>query len=214
MRRTILCGFLLLLVFVAFNNSTAAAAPVIDQSQTSENGGIAFWDDSNIAQTFTPEISGYLDHIVLGLHYSGEPSTAYIQIVDWDTSSPGSTIGQVDDMVTVYGPTLLNTEYDFSDQGVYLESGTMYAILLSNDLVSVTGSESILGADVQWDDNLYLDGALWSNRFGTWDYWPYGDPNTDLQFETYMNPVPVPGAVWLLGAGLIGLVTMRRKINK
>ncbi len=29
-----------------------------------------------------------------------------------------------------------------------------------------------------------------------------------------INPVPIPGAVWLLGSGLIGLVGIRRRFNK
>ena len=29
-----------------------------------------------------------------------------------------------------------------------------------------------------------------------------------------VNPVPIPGAVWLLGSGLIGLIGLRRKFRK
>jgi hypothetical protein len=33
-------------------------------------------------------------------------------------------------------------------------------------------------------------------------------------FQITGNPVPIPGAVWLLGSGLIGLVKFRRKLKK
>lgn len=32
--------------------------------------------------------------------------------------------------------------------------------------------------------------------------------------EVYFNPVPIPGAVWLLGSGLVGLVGFRKKMKK
>ena len=35
--------------------------------------------------------------------------------------------------------------------------------------------------------------------------------NSDLAFEIQGSPVPIPGAVWLLGSGLFGLVVARRK---
>ena len=33
-------------------------------------------------------------------------------------------------------------------------------------------------------------------------------------WRTQLTPVPIPGAVWLLGSGLIGLVGFRRKVRK
>ncbi len=29
-----------------------------------------------------------------------------------------------------------------------------------------------------------------------------------------LNSVPIPGAIWLLGSGLLGLLGIRRKLNK
>jgi hypothetical protein len=41
------------------------------------------------------------------------------------------------------------------------------------------------------------------------------DPNPNGLFINYIaTPVPIPAAVWLLGAGLIGLVTIRRRMTK
>jgi hypothetical protein len=46
-----------------------------------------------------------------------------------------------------------------------------------------------------------------------------GTPNDDLRLaklDVTVNgaPVPIPGALWLLGSGLIGLVTLRRRMKK
>ena len=204
-------GLLFFLIFTI--PCIVIAAPVIDQSQTSHNGSIAFWSDSHIAQTFIPQVEGYLDYIVLGLGYTGVEVFAHIEIVNWNNSSPGSVLGQVDTLVSIAGPSSALTQIDFSTQNIALEAGNLYGIVLSNDLIPGL-STSQLGTDVQWDDNLYADGALWSNRFGSWNYWPYGDPNTDMRFETYMDPVPIPGALWLLGSGLVGLIGIRRKMSK
>lgn len=42
-----------------------------------------------------------------------------------------------------------------------------------------------------------------------------GQPVTDVVFQgatvTVVNPVPVPGAVWLFGSGLIGMVGLKRR---
>jgi len=40
-----------------------------------------------------------------------------------------------------------------------------------------------------------------------------GDPNTLGGFidDVELNPVPIPGAVWLLGSGLLGLIGIRRR---
>ena len=42
---------------------------------------------------------------------------------------------------------------------------------------------------------------------------PKGD-NTDLNWDAGMHAVPIPGALWLLGSGLIGLAGLRKKFGK
>jgi hypothetical protein len=46
----------------------------------------------------------------------------------------------------------------------------------------------------------YTDDLLWMNSGGEWKGYDIG-----------LNPVPIPGAVWLLGSGLLGLIGIRRK---
>ena len=38
-----------------------------------------------------------------------------------------------------------------------------------------------------------------------------GRPSGQIQVSERMSTVPIPGAAWLLGAGLAGLVTIRRR---
>ena len=63
-----------------------------------------------------------------------------------------------------------------------------------------------------WDVLSYLDnGSLWAKVMG------YGN-GADFFFdksvlELHTKPVPIPGAIWLLGAGVLGLVGLRRKLS-
>ncbi len=45
-----------------------------------------------------------------------------------------------------------------------------------------------------------------------YDAWPtWGSGGVDLEAVGAINAVPIPGAVWLLGTGLLGLIGIRRK---
>ena len=50
------------------------------------------------------------------------------------------------------------------------------------------------------------------------DWWREKDAKAGHDINAWVctetNPVPIPGAVWLLGSGLIGIVGVRRKIKK
>ena len=143
--RIVPCILLIFLFFIP-----TLWAQILDQSQTLENGGVAFWSDSPIVQTFTPSITGYLDTLSLYLSASGslgaqgliEP--VHIAITEWDGLSPQAILGQVDTTLTV--PTRRWMDYDFSSQNVMLSAETMYAILLWNDLSLPVDPYSLLSA--------------------------------------------------------------------
>ena len=53
------------------------------------------------------------------------------------------------------------------------------------------------------------------SAYGTGAFWDDStDPYLGAWVYTTETPVPIPGAVWLLGSGLIGIVGVRRKFKK
>ena len=51
----------------------------------------------------------------------------------------------------------------------------------------------------------YSNGSSWGYLYNT---------NTNVGPWAYFTIVPIPGAVWLLGSGLIGIVVIRRRMRK
>ena len=50
-----------------------------------------------------------------------------------------------------------------------------------------------------------------SDAFGFVDYWTFPEKRSGLLYEETV--IPIPGAIWLFGTGLIGLVGVRRKFK-
>jgi hypothetical protein len=69
-----------------------------------------------------------------------------------------------------------------------------------------SGTEYSANPDLAW---VFYFGSGYQYNFGkgiTFYAWAVRDGD--------VGPVPVPGAVWLLGSGLIGLLAMRKKFRK
>jgi hypothetical protein len=97
--------------------------------------------------------------------------------------------------------------FEFSDGSVKYQSGVFPPTV-------VTGEDLFFGRVIfeclgEGDVKLVL-----ANYLGFLDL----DPSNNVNFENVnlgtLNQVPIPGAVWLLGAGLAGLVGIRRKMRK
>lgn len=118
------------------------------------------------------------------------------------------------------------------------EAGTDLALKKTIDASGITGKATL---NVAADNGfiIYLNGKELERAnaelYTTIDPWEYiytidlldgnntfailaedhgGATYFDMQLTANVNPVPVPAAVWLLGSGLAGLVTVRRKIAK
>ena len=114
------------------------------------------------------------------------------------------------------------------DQGFFLNEGSTFGVGTSAGAQIYVGADGLTGAnDVAanlgrggrnaqqtiyaqlYSPNGDFNMGNHSNHYGR--FWARNisdDWNTNA---TYMNPVPIPGAVWLLGSGLMGLVAVRRK---
>jgi len=201
---------------------TTGWAALLDQSQTLSNGGVAFWPDSPIVQTFTPNMTGWLETLTIPLGSSGEAATTgiiepiHIAIAEWDGARPQTILGQVDSTLRVnidLPPAWM--DFDFLSQDVWLCSETMYALVLLSEVPQTSEPYRNVGVGVQWDGDLYDRGGLWKLSDDQWIPWPYGTEGiADATFETWMRPVPIPATIFLLGSGLIGLAGFRRKFKK
>jgi hypothetical protein len=94
-----------------------------------------------------------------------------------------------------------------------------------DDIVAGSFTGEVSGTDV-YDTVVHIPGLIinglklessWSNDWVfRGDHPPPADTiNLHETYYTYeATSVPIPGAVWLLGSGLVGLVGMRRKFRK
>lgn len=186
MKRSLACLFTLLPLLTAF------ATVVEDQSQSSfgtwgdlRQGGI----QAELAQTFQPGIAGQLFSIAhSGLSPTGDPEyPTTFTIVDTTTNGlPGTNIlGQ-----SVITNISAQTTVYFTNQTVFLETNTTYAIIISTE-APVTPAVGDYAFRASFGDG-YPQGTLWTRPPG--GVWvpasSPADPSRplDLVFATYMEP--------------------------
>ena len=113
---------------------------------------------------------------------------------DWQVgtiSSPYESAWFIDNLSSS-GGTFFGGADDSDTQDVWLENGIFATIISLND-----NPLSIIN----------MDPYKYSN----------GGASYTGAYTAQLNPtaaVPIPGALWLLGSGLIGMVGVRRKLNK
>ena len=72
---------------------------------------------------------------------------------------------------------------------------------VGSDIVDLTGVGDWIYAEFDWDDVSFVGTQMLSSDSWTPNYFCMDD----------VNAVPIPGAVWLLGSGLLALLGVRRK---
>lgn len=205
-----------------FGSSVWASPCVLDQFQVNQNYGYAVGDSTMMAQTFMANLEGVVSgqtvrlcHIEIGNttgiswgDFLGEPSPPVVEIRNTtEDGRPGSILGSVTwpDLVPSSGWTL---PISFLDQGIVLTTGQMYSIVLWADDQSGAVSVGAIRPDFDPQDPVYPypdygGGALWagntSDNVTTWRLLSglTDIPVWDMQFRTYVVPVPLPAGVWL-----------------
>ncbi|MGD9162707.1 MAG: hypothetical protein PVG39_30155 [Desulfobacteraceae bacterium] len=90
------------------------------------------------------------------------------------------------------------------------------------DLDDLLGNSLVLSGLVDLDDINFIKivdipgsgDFLDSNGNPIYDAWPtWGSGGVDLEAVGVINAVPIPGALWLLGSGLLGILGIRRRRN-
>lgn len=87
-----------------------------------------------------------------------------------------------------------------------LSPGSLQKLTSNGLLFAVTGKEiNIYGNSAAANDYTYME---WSGSA-----YPSGAFTPDLRGTFTVNAVPIPAAIWLFGAGLVGLVGVRRRFK-
>jgi hypothetical protein len=141
------------------------------------------------------------------------------QAYNWDNSNQQwindyVTSGNVDEnglYVKVYSdpnsPTLSYIPINQTDIPLTAQFDSTYeqATIGSTDSVPAWLVDSVFNAGESVNFSIYLEYERRSTET------PY---LSSLWIDPYVTAVPIPGAVWMLGSGLIGLVFIRRKFTK
>jgi hypothetical protein len=214
------CSYLLGLLLYAHHS---AATPIVDQSydHIAWGGGPAaalVYDFQSVGQSFTAGIDGLLTGVDVQLwHNDGFNeiqlsvlSVANSGIPDWTTPLATTSVSDI-------GTGFANLDYytfDLSSTSLSLLQDQMYAFVLqpvNGGRFSARGGSHY--ADGQtFNGPGYLGGEAWLNdapwaRNGS-DGRPY---SVDLNFRTYVNGIPAPSTLFLLGLGLLGLRLNRQR---
>ena len=187
-------GMMLLVVlcFLMGMAGNASAALMVDQEQASVGGG---WTSMGytqpLGQEFVPDVSNLA------------AAELYIT-VNGGGEGPGVTLNVRED--TIDGTIVGTGSIESAVTGWNLIDLDSYAWLTVGETYVLEFISSSPNGYSAYRYN-YDDGAsIVKGKVNTYGY--------DLPFRTYYDDtaaVPIPGAVWLLGSGLLGLIGIRRK---
>ena len=203
MRRVVILFVVFAFALMGAGGSAAYADLMVNGG--AEDGVLTPWTaDSNYSvetseNRFTPQAGSYF------FHYLDDGNDNWLK----QTGTNGLTAG----------PTLELNGWCATDGYDYGEAKLSFFDASDTLLSTVSTTDPLRGGDREWvpfslDLDVPAGAALWevnlvAHYHGSTGYWV--DVNWD---SVSLNAVPIPGAVWLLGSGLIGLVAVRRRKDK
>lgn len=198
-------------------------------SSSSTNEGALYSAAPNHQNVYVySSVNGYSDYDNGAIYTYGNANTGFPTVTDGIFFIINSSAGeQVGDPVmlswewsaeanALSGGTASLTGGSYADMGIFLEDAPIW-----------TKTGEVLGPGEDFSDDTsgeYLAhiGDIIGVHLGAYaaiELWGMGDnieASSSQKLDLYVDtlPVPIPGAVWLLGSGLVGLAGLRRKLQR
>lgn len=210
-KRLIPCFVGLIALAVLFVSSPVAATPIQDQFFDPGPSPSLATGRLDKAQTFTVGITGTLTRVDVDIS-RGSTADLLFDIRPTVAGVPVESDGITLAAVTVPASNIPTTRgffsVDINSFGVSVTAGEILAIVLRSDLDQVL--------DYTWYGHTIDGYALGHHFFRHPPGWPrptwWSDvAGSDLGFKTFVEPVPVPSTLLLLGSGMIGVIGLMKK---
>ena len=226
-------GMLTLLVVLLLSSSALASLTVIGTATYAGSNYKLIWDDNNNGNSviwldYTNTMATWSTqtawaaglHSLLTYHIDAPYSVTW----DGDWRLPSTVDGEhgwgVDGTTTVgYNITTSEMGHLFYEEmgnlGYYDTSGNYpqpgWGLQNTGDFDNLISSH-------YWSDTRYADDSLnvWFFSMGSGEQLIYYESNNYYGLAVrggQVSAVPIPGAVWLLGSGLLGIVGLKRKLK-
>lgn len=200
---SISCAIVLLLILVPTQAGSVAYSNVNSDGSYGSSGnwfGTLGTQKGTLAASFVAEQSGILDAIGLGMFLGSGSNTVTMKIFDDNNGAIGnkalwrvSATGGLGSPGSLFHISNLN--------GLLLEKGKTYW------LVSEAPDDGF--TQLTWNRSAIDDPNRYALNY--WDSWLYFDSTENFAMELSVTPVPLPGAGWFLGSGLLGLIGITRR---
>jgi hypothetical protein len=183
---------------------------ILSPGSTSTIGGPVLADD------FVPIISGFVVQVDW---WGSAPIIPWWELTFYNDGpgSPSSVLGQpipvLADGLSV-GDGIFMYSALWEPQDVFITAGTTYWFSVASFLPEWTWATPVGGPDV--GDSPKPAEVSYNPPGGSWEPRPDIGPNYAFRVlveEEETSPVPIPGAIYLLGSGLLGLVGIRKKMK-